>query len=229
MHGHESTVYKLKKALYSLKQAPEAWYNRVDNHFLKLGFERCMNEHTFHKKILEDGNTQLVCIYVDDIICMGSSQVLINEFITDMKDTFEMSDLSLLKYFLGLEVQQGEEGIFISQKKYIQDLLKLYNMQECKIVVAPINSNERLQANDGSGETDDKRYRALVGKLIYLTHTHPDISFTVGVLLRFMSRPTKHHLGAGKRVFWYLAGKVQFGLWYSHTKECKLEVYTDSD
>ncbi|RVW83084.1 Retrovirus-related Pol polyprotein from transposon TNT 1-94 [Vitis vinifera] len=168
-------------------------------------------------------------IVPDDMIYMGSSSSLINEFKACMKKKFEMSDLGLLHFFLGLEVKQVEDGVFVSQRKYVVDLLKKFNMLNCKVVATPMNSNEKLQAEDGTKRADARRFRSLVGGLIYLTHTRPDIAFAVGVISRFMHCPSKQHLGAAKRVLRYIAGTYDFGIWYGHVQEFKLVGYTDSD
>ena len=117
MHGQEHKVYKLKKALYGLKQAPRAWYKRIDSYFLKYGFVRSANEPTLYVKKYESGEFIVVCIYVDDIVYFGSSETLIAEFKSSMEQEFEMSDLGGLKYFLGLEVKQRDDGVFVSQEK----------------------------------------------------------------------------------------------------------------
>ena len=146
------------------------------------------------------GNSDLllICLYVDDIIYMGSSHSLIQEFKKGMMTTFEMTDLGLLHYFLGLESKQGEDGVFISQRKFAEDLLKRFNLLNCKKATKPMNINEKLQLEDGTEEADAKKFRSLVGGLIYLAHTRSNISFFVGVVSRFMSSPSKHHFGAAK-------------------------------
>ncbi|KAJ8899855.1 hypothetical protein K2173_019558 [Erythroxylum novogranatense] len=120
-----------------------------------------------------------------------------------MKRKFEMTDLGLLHYFLGLEIQQSEDGIFISQKKYATDLLERFNMLNCKVAATPMNVNEILKLEDGTATADARAFRSLVGGLIYLTHTRPDISFSVGT--------------------------VDFGIWYTHVSKFKLIGFTDSD
>lgn len=125
--------------------------------------------------------------------------------ITEWKQ-FEISDLGNLSYFLRVEVSQDEKGVFISQKKYTLDLLRQYNMHNCRAAPTPMCTNTKLQIIDGSGDTEAGRYICLIGKLIYLTHTRSDISFVVGVLSRYMNKPSKIHGGAAKRVLKYLAG-----------------------
>ena len=160
---------------------------------------------------------------------MSSSTSLIDEFRICMKKEFEMSNLGLLHYFLGLEVKQVEDRIFVSQRKYAIDLLKRFNVLNCKVVATPMNLNEKLQPSDGTEEVNSSYFRSLVGGLIYLTHTRPDIAFSVGLISIFMHSPSMHHLGAAKRILRYIAGTTDFGLWYGHVSEFRLLGYTDSD
>ncbi|KAK2967493.1 hypothetical protein RJ640_010134 [Escallonia rubra] len=127
------------------------------------------------------------------------------------------------------KVKQGKDGIFISQKKYATDLLKKFNMLNCKVAATPMNVNEKLKIEDGTQSTDGRFFRSLVGGLIYLTHTRPDIAFSVGVVSRFMHNPTAHHLGAAKRILRYIAGTRDFGLWYSQVSNFRLVGFSDSD
>jgi Reverse transcriptase (RNA-dependent DNA polymerase)/gag-polypeptide of LTR copia-type/Integrase core domain/GAG-pre-integrase domain/Domain of unknown function (DUF4219)/Zinc knuckle len=229
IHGKEEMVYKLNKALYGLKQAPRAWYSKIDGYFAENGFVRSSSEHSLYVKKTGSNDFLLVCIYVDDMIYMGSNQDLIEKFKESMKRKFEMTDLGVLKYFLGLEVTQDDEGIFVSQRKYAKDLLSKFNLGNCNAVSTPMNAKEKLIKEDGSPLADAAKYRSLVGGLIYLTHTRPDISFPVGVVSRFMHNPTRHHMGAAKRILRYIAGTVEFGLWYATDNTEKLTGYSDSD
>ena len=102
-----------------------------------------------------------------------------------------MTDLGLLYYFLGLEIIQDEDGVFIFQKRYATELLKKFNMLNCKKVATPMNKNQKLKLEDGVEAVNQRQFRSLIGGLIYLTHTRPDISFSVGVVSRFMSNPSK--------------------------------------
>ena len=124
--GHK--VFKLKKVLYGLKQAPRAWYSNIDIYLLKSGFERSKHEPTLYLKKQGTTDSLLVCLYVDDMICMGSSKSIVAEFKASIMKSFEMLDLGLLHYFLGIEVTQSSDGIFISQRKYANNLVKRLNM-----------------------------------------------------------------------------------------------------
>lgn len=142
----------------------------------------------------------VVSLYVHDMLYAGSSIELVSDFKWAIMNKFDMTDLGELHYFLGLEVSQTNEGIFVCQQKYTKDLLKKFNIEKCKVVASPINTNEKLQLEDGVKDADQHRFRSLVGRLIYLTHTCPDISFVVGLVSRFMHRPSKHHMGAAVRI-----------------------------
>ncbi|GJZ17872.1 retrovirus-related pol polyprotein from transposon TNT 1-94 [Tanacetum coccineum] len=133
-----------------------------------------------------------------------------------------------LCYFLGLEIVQTDAGIFMSQKKYVEDTLQKFNMVGCKTIFTPMNINEKLQPEDVTGMVNGSLYRSLIGRLLYLTHSRPDISFSIGVLSRFMHKPSKHHFGAAKRVLRYLAGTKEFGIWFRRTKDMNLKGFTDT-
>ncbi|XP_039125727.1 uncharacterized mitochondrial protein AtMg00810-like [Dioscorea cayenensis subsp. rotundata] len=145
-----------------------------------------------------------------------------------MQETFEMTDLGLLHHFLGIEVKQSKTGIFITQRHYIADMM-MFNMHQSKAIGTPMFVNEKLQAEDSSGAVDAKMYRSLVGRLLYATHTGPDISYAVGILSMFVSSPSKLYFDSGKRVLRYLRGTQDYGIWYSGSSEYKLVGFSDSD
>ena len=222
-------VLRLNKALYGLKQAPRAWYSKINEFFHNNGFERSPHEPTLYIKKQGMNDLLIVSLYVDDMIYTSSSPQLIHDFQVSMKKMFDMTDLGELQYFLGLEIIQGQEGIFISQRKYVDDTLKKFNMQGCKTVATPMNISEKLTTEDGTELTDARVYRSLVGRLIYVTHSRPDVTYSVGVLSRFMHRPTMHHFGAARRVLRYLAGTKNYGICFRKTKDFSLQGFTDSD
>lgn len=152
-------VYKLHKVLYDLKQDPRAWYSKQDFYFQKQGFQRSANEYILYTKVGDQGEILLVCVYVDDLICMGSSQLFVENFRKDMKKTFEMNDLGLMSYFLGLEIKQDALGIHVSQKKYVEELLKSYNMLNCIYVSTPLSPILKLQMFDEEEAVDAIAYR----------------------------------------------------------------------
>lgn len=228
IQGREEKVYKLNKALYGLKQAPRAWYSKIDSYFHDNGFAKSENEPTLYIK-KQGTDFMILCLYVDDIIYMGSNLPMLEEFKGFMMNKFEMTDLGLLHYFLGLEIIQDKAGIFVCQKKYATELLRRFNMLNCTIKATPMNLKQKLQQDDGAGKINQKLYRSLVGGLMYLTHTRPDISFAVGVVSRFMCNPSKEHYGVAKRILRYIAGTIGYGIWYTVVPNFKLFGFSDSD
>ncbi|KAK4387925.1 Retrovirus-related Pol polyprotein from transposon RE2 [Sesamum angolense] len=205
--GSEEKGLRLKKALYGLKQAPRAWYNRIDKYFMDRGFRRSLSEPTLYIKS-QGNDTLIVSLYVDDLIYTGNNEKMIQDFKEDMMKTFEMSDLGLMHFFLGIEKNQEKEGIFICQKKYTETLLKKFKMESCKTVTTPLVTGEKYQKEDGSQKVDGSMYRSLIGSLLYLTATRPDIMFATSLLSRFMQSPSQVHYGAAKRILRYLRGSV---------------------
>ncbi|KAL4309595.1 hypothetical protein GQ457_01G033490 [Hibiscus cannabinus] len=228
-NGKEHQVYKLKRALYGLKQAPRAWYYRIDSYLQKLGFQRCVNEATLYLKKEKNADLLVISLYVDDLLVMGSNDKAVSEFKLSMQKEFEMSDLGLMSYFLGMEINQSKAGIFISQNKYALDVLKKFKLESCKGVDSPLPSNLKLSKNDGEKLYDPSIFRSIVGSLLYMTATRPDLMFPATLLSRFLSSPTDVHLGVAKRVLRYVKSTLGEGLNYLKMDNVVLTGYSDSD
>ena len=158
-------MYKLNNALYGLKQAPRAWYSKIDTYFKANGFQRSKSEPILYVKTQGNSNLLIVSLYVDDLVFTGSDENMIEDFKRDMMNKYEMSDLGLLYYFLGIEVSQSEDGVFISQKKYARSLLERFNMKDCKPIDTPTIANKKYSKDDGTKHVDDTLYRSLIGSL----------------------------------------------------------------
>jgi hypothetical protein len=186
-------VYKLHKALYGLKQVPRAWYERLKAFLLAKGFKMGSVDKTLF--LLKQGtDTLLVQIYVDDIIFGGSSHALVAKFSETMSREFEMSMMGELKFFLGLQIKQTREGTFVHQGKYTKDLLRKFDMGEAKPLSMPMSTTMALDEDKEGEAVDQKEYQSMIGSLLYLTATRPDIQFTVCLCARFQSSPrTSHH------------------------------------
>lgn len=227
--GENDKVYKLKKALYGLKQAPRAWYSKIESYFIKEGFEKCSSEHTLFVKTNSEEKILIVSIYVDDLIFTGNDEQLFEKFKNSMKQQFDMSDLGKMRYFLGIEVLQTEEGIFICQNKYAKEVLERFGMERSKPVHNPMVPGNKL-SKEGSGEAVDSTiYKQMVGSLMYLTATRPDLMFAVCLISRYMGRPTQLHLQAAKRILRYLKGTTELGILYRRGTKEELFAFTDSD
>lgn len=227
--GEEYKVYKLKKALYGLKQAPRAWYSRIEAYFLKTGFVKCPYEHTLSIKYENNGKLLIVCLYVDDLIYTGNDRSMFDRFKESMMKEFDMSDLGLMHYFLGIEVVQSTRGIFISQRKYVQELLNKFQMRDCNPTATPAEAGLKLVKDPQGERVDNTLYKQIVGSLMYLTGTRPDIMHVVSLISRFMECPKEMHLAAAKRILRYLKGTIDYGIMYKNGEKSELFGFTDSD
>jgi hypothetical protein len=185
-----------------LKQAPIAWYSHIDSYFLTNGFSKSNNEPTIYTKRYHKGNILIVCLYVDDIIYTGN--LLLNEFEASMQSEFEMTDLALMKFFPGIEVEQSQKGIFICQQKYATYILKRFKMNKYKQTYTPIAKGTKITKQDEGTTIDYTLYKMLVGSLMYLTTTRPNIMYVVILISRFMEYPKISYWKVGKRIPRYI-------------------------
>jgi hypothetical protein len=203
-------VYKLSKALYGLKQAPRTWYARLKTFLLEHGHMMGSVDKTLFT--LKHGNDfLLVQIYMDDIIFGSSSHSLMSSFQEMMKNEFQMSMMGELTFFLGIQVKQMKHVTFIHQAKYTKDLMKKLNMAELK-PVSTLMSTTMLLDPDENGETvDQRKYRSMIGSLMYLTATRLDIQFTVCLCAHFQASPRSSHRTTVQRIFTYLKHTSELG------------------
>ena len=225
---HGDVVCRLKKALYGLKQAPRAWYARLDKYLQQQGFKRGSVDNNLYIK-MDKESMIIIEVYVDDIIFGSDDDRLSQQFAKDMQKEFEMSLLGELKFFLGLQISQQNNGIFISQSKYIKEMLKKFGMEDCKPVSTPMTTGCKLSKDDESKEVDQKLYRSMIGSLLYVTTSRPDVMHAVGLVARFQANPKETHVLAIKRIFRYLKGTTKLGLWYPKGNELSMIAYTDVD
>jgi hypothetical protein len=190
-------VYKLSKALYGFKQAPRAWYECLRDFLITNGFKVEKADPTlFTKTIATD---LFICqIYVDDIIFVSTNKSSCEEFSRITIQKFEMSMMGELKYFLGFQIKQLQKGTFISQTKYIQDILKKFGMKNGKPIKTPMGTNGHLDLGTGGKFIDQKVYRSMIGSLLYLCASRPDIILSVCMCARFQANPKEVHLRAMK-------------------------------
>ncbi|GJV00440.1 retrovirus-related pol polyprotein from transposon TNT 1-94 [Tanacetum coccineum] len=220
-------VYRLKKALYGLKQALRAWYDTLSkfllaNNFFKGAVDPTLFTRKSGKHIL------LVQIYVDDIIFASTDHNACHIFSKEMSSKFQMSMMGQMSFFLGLQVSQSPKGIFINQAKYALKTLKKYGMDLSDPVDTPMVDRLKLDEDLMGIPVDQTRFRGMVGSLMYLTASRPDLVFAVCMCARYQAKPTKKHFEAIKRVFRYLKGTINMGLCFleidwlaGHLKEAK--------
>jgi hypothetical protein len=196
-------VYRLKKALYGLKQAPRAWSDKIGQYLVTSGFQTSNVDFSLYVKKTDRGIVVIV-IYVDDLIITKDSYADIFDLKKLLKQKFEMKDLGELHYFLGIEVTQSPKGIWLLQKQYALNKLSEYGMTGCKPISIPLEQNVKLSADVRDLVEDTTMYRRIVGSLIYMTITRPDLNYALGVVSQFMQTPRKPHLDAVRRILRYI-------------------------
>ncbi|GKA68052.1 retrovirus-related pol polyprotein from transposon TNT 1-94 [Tanacetum coccineum] len=220
-------VYRLKKALYGLKQAPCAWYDKLSSFLIEHGFTKGIIDPTlFTRRHGED--ILLVQVYVDDIIFGLTNPDFSKCFANLMKNNFEMSMMGELKFFLGLQVHQSPHGIFISQSQYAIELLKKHSLDEC-VSMSTHMATERLDDDLQGTLTDQTNYRRMIGGLMYLTASRPDIAFATFVCAQYQACPMVKHLKEVKWIFRYLRQSYNMGLWYLKDSGFELIAYSDAN
>ncbi|KAK6117412.1 hypothetical protein DH2020_048868 [Rehmannia glutinosa] len=213
---------------YSQRAGIDYGNSRIDKYLQEKGFTKCPYEHALYIKN-KDNDVLIVCFYVDDLIFTGNNIGLFQEFKKTMIKEFEMTDIGLMAHYLGIEIKQKDDGIFISHEGYTKEILKKFKMDDCNPINTPVECGLKLCKDDEGNKVDPTLFKSLVGCLRYLTCTRPDILYAVGLVSRYMENPTTTHFKAAKRILCYLKGTIDFGLFYSVSNDYKLVGYSDSD
>ncbi|KAM3302948.1 putative mitochondrial protein like [Capsicum chacoense] len=221
-------VCRFRKALYGLKQAPRAWFEKFSTVITSLGFVPSNHDSALFVRYTSAGRI-LLSLYVDDMIITGDDHSGIELLKHDLAHRFAMKDLGLLRYFLGIEVAQSKKGYLLSQTKYISDLFTRARLSDNRTVDTPLETNARYSPSDGVPLSDPSLYRTIVGSLVYLTVTRPDIAHAVHVVSQFVTAPTSVHWGAVLRILRYLRGTQFQNLLFPSTSSLELRAYSDAD
>ncbi|GJV56434.1 retrovirus-related pol polyprotein from transposon TNT 1-94 [Tanacetum coccineum] len=223
-----SHVYKLKKALYGLKQAPRAWYDMLSSFLISQQFSKGAVDLTLFTR--QAGNDLLlVQIYVDDIIFASTNTAMCNDFANQMATKFKISMMGQMSFFLGLQISQSPRGIFINQSKYAYEIVKKYGMLSSDSVDIPMVEKSKLDEDLEANLVDDALYRDMIGSLMYLTSCRPDLIYAVCLCARYQEKHTQKHLNMVKRIFRYLKGTINMGLWYSKDTGMSMTAYVDAN
>ncbi|GKV49234.1 hypothetical protein SLEP1_g55997 [Rubroshorea leprosula] len=227
-NSHPDFVCKLKKALYGLKQVPRAWYGKMAQYLQFCGYLALDSYHSlFVKK--QSSLHVIVLLYVDDIIIIGNDEEEIARLQEELSILFDMKNLGELNHFLDLEVESLENGIFVTQRNYAKKLVAKFGLKEGKKHSTSLDINTKLRRDEGSLLSNPQPYHALVGNLISLTITRPNIAFSVGLVSRFMQSPRKPHLEAVKKILKYVNTTLDMGLFYKKGANFSLLGFTDVD
>ncbi|XP_068649615.1 uncharacterized mitochondrial protein AtMg00810-like [Aristolochia californica] len=221
-------VGRLRRALYGLKHAPRAWFAKFSSSLICLGFVASNYDSAMFIRKTVVGHI-VVLLYVDDMIVTGDDEAGIADLKQQLHSLFEMKDLGYLRYFLGIEVAYSPEGYILSQSKYISEVISREGLTDDRIMDSPIELNHRLGPTDGDLLSDVTRYREVVGSLVYLTVTRPDITHVVHVVSQFVSAPRTTHWTVVIRILLYLRGTVHHDLLLSSTSDLVLTSYSDAD
>jgi hypothetical protein len=221
-------VYRLQNALYGLKHAPRAWYGRLRGFLFSKGFEMGKVDKTLF--LLRQGDDIVIFqVYMDDIVFGGSSHSLVVRFAEDKSNEFEMSMMGELQFFLGLQIKQAKEATFVHQAKYTKDILKKFKMDDSKPLSTLMITTIALDVDKDEELVDQKEYQSMIGSLLYLTATRPDIQFSVCLCDRFQVSPRTSHQQAVKQIFRYLRYTPKLCLWYSASSSLSLLGFSDAD
>jgi hypothetical protein len=224
---HPHYICRMNKAIYVLKQAPRVWYSTLRSAILEFGFMNSRADSSFIYKI-----TSVTCyflVYVDDLVIIGNDPIFVSSIIDQLSNRFSVKDMGQLHFFLGMKVIPTTTGLFLSQHKYIKDLLTKLNMQGAKEVITPLSTTTMLKLLDGTSSVDSTEYRSIIGALQYLSLTRPDISFAVNKLSQFMHKPMTTHLTAAKRLLRYLKHTIFHGIHIRRDMNPKFITYSDAD
>jgi hypothetical protein len=226
--GNPLKACRVKRALYGLKQSPKAWYSRIDAWLISQGLTRSEYDPNLYFST-RNGKRTFILLYVDDLLITGDDSERIANLKDALKREFEMTDLGAANVYLGAEIRRCARGILLTQTSYIHKLLAKYGLTNCNPSQLPMDPNLTLQRQMNSEAVDTELYRSMVGSLIYVTNTRPDICYAVSTVARYMDSPQTPHLQAAKRILRYLQGTADFGLFFSSDNSEQFHTYTDAD
>ncbi|GMI72424.1 hypothetical protein HRI_000911700 [Hibiscus trionum] len=226
--GSSNLVCKLNKSIYGLKQASRQWFHAFSQVILKCGFVQSPSEHSLFTKGTGDEFIALL-VYVDDVVLAGKNLLLLEAVQDFLQSHFKLKLLGPLKYFLGFEIARNDAGISLSQRHYTLQLLEDTGCLGKKPAEIPLIASHKLSVHEGDLLPDPQIYRRLVGRLLYLTHTRPDITFAVHLLSQFVSSPRQSHLQAVYHLLSYIKKSPGQGLFFSKNNNLQLRAFVDAD
>ncbi|KAJ3704232.1 hypothetical protein LUZ61_007937 [Rhynchospora tenuis] len=227
-HSQTGKVCRLRKSIYGLRQAPHMWFSKLTSALESYGFVQSKADYSLFT--WRKGDALLaILVYVDDLVIAGNSEDAVYEFKQYMSRMFHMKDLGYLKYFLGIEIARGPVGLFLCQRKYVLDILAECGLLGAKPAATPMEQNHRLAESVGEKLKDPEKYRRLIGRLIYLTITRPELCYSVHILAQFMQDPLQAHYEAALRVVRFLKGNPGQGVLLRADGDLQLNAFCDSD
>ncbi|XP_019190535.1 PREDICTED: uncharacterized protein LOC109184994 [Ipomoea nil] len=225
--AHPGHVCHLQRSLYGLKQAPPAWFKRLHDFLLSAGFSPSRTDASlFH---YTSGTSRVfLLVYVDDIIMMGNEDALVDTMLRRLASAFKIRDLGKPSFCLGIETIAADDGLVLSQRRYMTDLLNRSGMVDCKPLATPVAITQAVTPSTQPCE-NPTQYRRIVGALQYLAITRRDLSYVVNHVCQFMHSPTVDNWGLVQRVLRYIKGTLDYGLRLSASSSATIHAYSDSD
>ena len=228
LDGKRELVCKLHKSLYGLKQASRQWFSKFSTTLLQLGFVQSKADYSLFVK--QHGKLFIaLLVYVDDILTASNDLKAVEDLKLSLDKHFKLKDLGNLRYFLGLEVARSQKGISLCQRKYALEIVHDDGMLGCKPAKTPMEINLKLSKDEGVLLHDAGMYRMLIGRLLFLTITRPDITYSVHRLSQFMSKPRQPHLKAAYRIIQYIKGTAGQGLFFPLNTSLHIKAFVDAD
>jgi hypothetical protein len=224
----ESKVCRFTKSPYGLKQVSRQWFSKFSSTLIDLGFVQSKADYSLFTW-LQGSSFIALLVYIDDVAIASNDSHAVSSFITMLNERFKLKDLGPLKYFLGLEIAQSSTGIYVCQRKYALEILEDSGLLASKPASFPMEQNMKLSRDDGTPLSDTTSYRRLIGRLLYLTITRPDLAYFVQTLSQFMDKPRQSHLDAAHRVLRYIKHAPAQGLFFPANTEFQLKAFYDSD
>ncbi|KZV53534.1 hypothetical protein F511_42283 [Dorcoceras hygrometricum] len=222
------SVCKLHKSLYGLKQASRQWFAKFSSTLLSVGFSQSHADNSLFIKV-RDNVFLVLLVYVDDIVIATNNEEAASELKSFLNNKFKLKDLGKLKYFLGIEVARSSRGISICQRNYAMNFLTEAGLMGCRPRSTPMEANVKITQEDGEILPDPSSYRRLIGRLLYLTVTRPDLAFAVNKLSQYVSKPRLPHMEAALNILRYVKGTIGQGLYYGSNSDLRLKFFSDAD
>ncbi|KAL1213292.1 Retrovirus-related Pol polyprotein from transposon RE2 [Cardamine amara subsp. amara] len=224
---HPNKVCRLHKSLYGLKQTPRCWFEKLSTTLKEYGFKQALTDYSLFTLERDDHRIHIL-VYVDDLIITGNSMKATEEFKTYLSTCFHMKDLGPLKYFLGIEVARNSTGIYICQRKYALDIICETCLLGAKPASFPLEQNNKLATSASPLLIEPQKYRRLLGRMIYLVVTRPDLAFSVHFLAQFMQKPREDHWEAALRIVRYLKADPGQGVLLRRDGDFRITRWCDS-
>lgn len=221
-------VCLLRKAIYGLKQAPQAWFDKFSSFLLEFGF-LCNTGDPSLFVYLKGKDVMFLLLYVDDMVLTGNNQELLKQLLNSLKQQFRMKDMGPLSYFLGIQAQFTPTGLFLNQAKYATDLLQAAGMLDCAPMPTPLPLQLDRVPHQDETFSNPTYFRSLAGKLQYLTLTRPDIQFAVNIVCQKIHIPSVSDFNLLKWILRYVKGTLEMGVQLESNSDSRLRAYCDSD